>query len=88
MTLVSGTRLDRSVAIKVLPEHPSSNPDRRARFEREARAISALSHPHIGVLHDVGNQDGTDYIVMELVEGETLWDRLRKGALPLEPTLR
>ena len=63
------TRLDRSVAIKVLPSHLSSNPDLRARFEREARTVSSLNHPHICVLYDVGHQDWTDYIVMELVEG-------------------
>ncbi len=82
------TRLDRTVAIKVLPSHLSTNPDLRARFEREARAVSSLNHPHICVLHDVGHQDGTDYIVMELVEGETLLDRLKKGPLPLDQTLR
>ncbi|MFI5182982.1 MAG: protein kinase [Vicinamibacteria bacterium] len=82
------TRLDRSVAIKVLPSHLSSNPDLRARFEREARAVSSLNHPHICTLHDVGHQDGIDYIVMELVEGETLLDRLKKGLLPLDQVLR
>ena len=82
------TRLDRSVAIKVLPSPLSSNPDLRSRFEREAKAVSSLNHPHICVLHDVGYQDGTDYVVMELVEGETLVDRLRKGPLPPEQTLR
>src|SRR5713226_5944908 len=75
------TRLGRDVAIKVLPSHLSSNPDLKARFEREAKAISALNHPHICHLYDVGSQDGTDYLVMELLEGETLADRLRKGAL-------
>ena len=65
------TRLDRSVAIKILPAHLSSNPDLRVRFEREAKAVSSLNHPHICTLHDVGQQDGTDYLVMELVEGET-----------------
>jgi len=82
------TRLDRNVAIKVLPSHLSCNPDLRARFEREARAVSSLNHPHICTLHDVGHQDGIDYIVMELVEGETLLDRLKKGPLPLDQTLR
>ncbi len=62
-------RLDRTVAIKVLPSHLSSNPEVRARFEREARAISSLNHPHICVLYDVGHQDGIDYLVMEMVEG-------------------
>src|SRR5215468_7585682 len=81
------TRLGRDVAIKVLPQHLSSNPELKQRFEREARAISALSHPHICHLYDVGSQDGTDYLVMELLEGETLADRLQKGALPLKQTL-
>ncbi|HET7293187.1 MAG TPA: protein kinase [Vicinamibacteria bacterium] len=62
------TRLDRSVAIKVLPSHLSSSPDLRARFEREAKVVSSLNHPHICTRHDVGQQDGTDHIVMELVE--------------------
>jgi len=82
------TRLGRDVAIKVLPSHLSSKPDLKARFEREAKAISALNHPHICHLYDVGSQDGTDYLVMELLEGETLADRLRKGALPQEQVLR
>src|SRR5260370_14917572 len=71
------TRLGRDVAIKVLPSHLSSNPDLKARFEREAKAISALNHPHICHLYDVGSQDGTDYLVMELLAGETLADRFR-----------
>ncbi len=82
------TRLDRTVAIKVLPQHLSSNPASQQRFEREARAVSSLNHPHICTLHDVGHQDGVDYIVMELVEGETLLDRLKKSPLPLDQTLR
>jgi eukaryotic-like serine/threonine-protein kinase len=82
------TRLERSVAIKVLPAHLSSNPDLKLRLEREARAISSLQHPHICVLHDVGHHDGTDYLVMEYLEGETLADRLRKGSLPLEQALK
>ena len=65
------TRLERDIAIKVLPEDLSSNLDLKARFKREARAISALSHPHICHLYDVGSQDGTDYLVMELLEGQT-----------------
>lgn len=71
------TRLNRTVAIKVLPPHLSSNPDLRQRFEREARAVSRLSHPNICTLHDIGRQDGIDYLVMEFLEGETLADRLR-----------
>jgi serine/threonine protein kinase len=82
------TRLDRSVAIKVLPSHLSSNPDLRSRFELEARAVSSLNHPHICALHDTGQQDGTDYLVLEYLEGESLHDRLKKGPLPLDQALR
>jgi serine/threonine protein kinase len=82
------TRLDRIVAIKVLPDHLSSKPDLRERFEREAKTIASLNHPHICTLHDVGHQDGTDFLVMEYVEGETLAQRLTKGALPLEQVLQ
>ena len=81
------TRLQRSVAIKVLPEHLADNPQRRDRFEREARAVSSLNHPHICTLHDIGEQDGIHYLVMELVEGETLGQRLEKGRLPLDQAL-
>src|SRR4029079_11888003 len=69
------TRLDRLVAIKVLPAHLTEDPDRRARFDREARAISRLPHPHICTLHDVGHDGGVDFLVMECLEGETLADR-------------
>src|SRR5208282_4969549 len=82
------TRLGRDVAIKVLPSHLSSDPDFKARFEREAKAISALSHPHICHLYDIGSQDGVDYLVMELLEGDTLGDRLKKGSLPLKQALQ
>jgi serine/threonine protein kinase/Tol biopolymer transport system component len=82
------TRLDRTVAIKVLPPHLADTPEARQRFEREARAVSALNHPHICTLHDVGSQDGTEYLVMEYLEGETLAARLEKGPLPLEQVLR
>jgi serine/threonine protein kinase len=82
------TRLGRDVAIKVLPAHLSSNPDLRQRMEREARAISSLNHPNICTLHDVGSQDGVDFLVMEHLEGETLADRLHRGALPLEEALK
>src|SRR5881397_3045003 len=82
------TRLDRTVAIKILPKHLSSSPQVRERFEREARAISSLNHPHICTLHDVGHQDGIDYLVMEYLEGETLTHRLKKGALPLDEALK
>jgi tRNA A-37 threonylcarbamoyl transferase component Bud32 len=82
------TRLDRTVAVKVLPQHLSSSPERRQRFEREARAVSSLSHPHICALYDVGRQDGIDYLVMEYIEGESLADRLSKGPLPVDQALR
>jgi eukaryotic-like serine/threonine-protein kinase len=82
------TRLDRDVAIKILPEQLSKDPMRKERFEREAKTISSLNHPHICVLHDIGSQDGTDYLVMECVEGETLAKRLEKGSLPLEQVLK
>ena len=77
------TRLDRTVAIKVLASHLSSSPELKQRMEREAKAISSLNHPHICHLYDIGSQDGTDYLVMEFLEGETLAERLRKGAMPL-----
>src|SRR6266511_3993897 len=70
------TRLERTVAVKVLPQRLSSSPDVRQRFEREAKTISQLSHPHICALYDVGNQDGVEYLVMEFLEGETLAERL------------
>jgi len=82
------TRLDRIVAIKILPPHLSQNPAAKERFEREARAISSLSHGNICHLYDVGQQDGTSYLVMEYLEGETLASRLAKGCLPLEQVLR
>jgi Tol biopolymer transport system component len=82
------TRLERTVAVKVLPSHLASSPDSRQRFEREAKTISQLSHPHICALYDVGREGETEYLVMELLEGETLSERLAKGALPLEQTLR
>jgi serine/threonine protein kinase len=77
------TRLDRTVAVKVLASHLSSSPELKQRMEREARAISSLNHPHICQLYDIGSQGGTDYLVMEFLEGETLAERLKKGALPL-----
>jgi serine/threonine protein kinase/Tol biopolymer transport system component len=82
------TRLDRTVAIKVLASHLSASPELKQRMEREARAISSLNHPHICHLYDIGSQDGTDYLVMEFLEGETLAERLRKGAMPLNEVLR
>src|SRR5215475_4904122 len=82
------TRLDRTVAVKVLPSHVSSDPALRERFEREARTIAALNHPHICTLHDVGRHDGTDFLVLEHLEGHTLAERLTKGALPLDQALQ
>src|SRR5882757_8998496 len=82
------TRLERDVAVKVLPANLSSDPNLRQRLEREAKAVSRLSHPHICTLHDIGHQDGVDFIVMELVEGETLEQRLMKGPLPPDQVLR
>jgi serine/threonine protein kinase/WD40 repeat protein len=82
------TRLDRTVAIKVLPQHISATPEIRSRFEREARAVSSLNHPHICTLHDIGEQDGIDFIVMEYIEGETLATRLERGPLPTADVLR
>jgi Tol biopolymer transport system component len=82
------SRLNRDVAIKVLPSHLSKNPELRERFEREARAISQLSHPHICVLYDIGKHDGADYLVLEFLEGETLGARLRKGPLPPDQVLK
>jgi serine/threonine protein kinase len=76
------TRLDRCVALKILPAHFSCSPELKSRFDREARTLSSVSHPHICHLYDVGSQSGTDFLVMELLEGETLAARLRKGALP------
>src|ERR1700730_12369 len=81
------TRLERTVAVKVLPSHMSASPEVRQRFEREAKTISQLSHPHICALYDVGSHEGTEYLVMELLEGETLSARLAKGPLPLEQNL-
>ena len=81
------TRLDRTVAIKILPAHLSDDAGRRQRFEREAKAISSLNHPHICTLYDIGRQDGVDFIVMEYVEGVTLAARLEKGPLPTAEVL-
>jgi len=81
-------RLDRTVAIKVLASHLSSSPELKQRMEREARAISSLNHPNICHLYDIGSQDGTDYLVMEFLEGETLAERLRKSAMPLNEVFK
>ncbi len=82
------TRLGREVAVKVLPSHLTATPEMRARFEREARTISSLDHPHICVVHDVGREKDTDYLVMELIQGETLGERLARGPLPLAEVVR
>src|SRR6266478_1984106 len=82
------TRLDRIVAIKVLPTHLADRSELRERFEREAKTIASLNHPHICTLHDIGHQDGVDYLVMEYLEGETLAHRLLKGALPVQQVLQ
>ena len=82
------SRLGRDVAVKVLPQHLSANADVRARFEREAKTVSSLNHPNICTLFDVGREGETDYLVMELVEGETLSERLHKGPLPMPEVLR
>jgi eukaryotic-like serine/threonine-protein kinase len=78
------TRLDRIVAIKVLPSHLADKPELRERFEREARTVASLNHPHICTLYDIGHQDGIDFLVLEYLEGETVAQRLLKGSLPLE----
>ena len=83
------TRLDRSVAIKILPSHLSSDESFRQRLEREARAVSSLNHPHICILHDIGREDGVDYLVMEHLSGETLAERVKRdGPLPPEQVLQ
>jgi eukaryotic-like serine/threonine-protein kinase len=82
------TRLDRIVAIKILPDHLADRADLRERFEREARTIASLNHPHICTIYDVGHQNGTDYLVMEYLEGETLAQRLQKGPPPPEQVLQ
>src|SRR6202521_3398011 len=81
-------RLDRIVAIKVLPTHLADRSELHERFEREAKTIASLNHPHICVLHDIGHQDGIDFLVMEYLEGETLAQRLVKGALPIQQVLQ
>src|SRR5213594_4283975 len=82
------TRLDRTVAVKILSPEIASSADARQRFEREAKTISQLSHPHICALYDVGHEGDTEFLVMEYLEGETLADRLARGPLPIEQTLR
>jgi serine/threonine protein kinase len=82
------TRLDRTVAIKILPAQLSGDPARRQRFEREARAVASLNHPHICVLHDIGTQEGIDFLVLEYLEGETLAHRVERGAMPTSELLK
>src|SRR6185369_2675674 len=82
------TRLERTVAIKVLSGGAVSTSELRQRFEREAKAISALNHPNICVLHDIGSQDGLDYLVMEYVDGETVAHRLQRGSMPMQQVLK
>ncbi len=82
------TRLDRTVAIKVLPSHLAADAESKQRMEREAKAISTLQHAHICTLHDIGSQDGTDFLVMEYLDGQTLAERLEKGPVPLDQVLK
>ncbi len=82
------TRLERTVAIKILPDHLSDRAELRERFEREAKTIASLNHPHICTLYDTGHQDGTEFLVMEYLEGETLAQRLAKGPLPIQQVLQ
>lgn len=82
-----GTRVSAATAVKVLPERLSSNASMRARFEREARAVSSLDHPHICTLHDVGREGDVDFLVMEPIEGETLAERVARGPLPMAELL-
>src|SRR6185503_4373493 len=86
--LARDTRLAREVAIKVLPSHLAATPEARARFEREARAVSSLNHPHICALFDVGTENGLDFLVLEKIEGETVSARLARGPLPADQVLR
>src|SRR5213076_2076110 len=80
-------KLGREVAIKILPRSFSADPDRRARFEREARLLSALNHPHIGAIYGVEDIDGIGALVLELIEGDTLADRLERGPIPISEAL-
>src|SRR5215471_10878401 len=82
------TRLDRTVAIKVLPAELAADPQLRDRFDREARAISSLNHPHICALYDVGHEGSVDFLVLEFLEGQTLAERLAKGPMPVDEAVR
>src|SRR5215831_5705373 len=80
-------RLNRDVALKILPASFTQDPDRLARFRREAQLLAALNHPHIGAIYDLANADGTQFLVLELVDGETLDRRIARGALPIDDAL-
>jgi len=82
------TRLDRTVAVKVLPSQLANNIDIKQRFEREAKSISSLNHPNICILHDIGSEDGVDYLVMEFLEGQTLYEKLQSGPLANEELIK
>src|SRR5215467_14324889 len=82
------TRLDRIVAIKIISSNLSANANLKQRFDREARAISSLTHSNICALYDIGHQDGTDYLVMEYLEGQSLSQRLQKGPLPIDQVFK
>src|SRR5262252_6069197 len=82
------TRLNRTVAIKILPPHFADNPEMKQRFDREAQTVAALNHPNICTLHDVGRQGGIDFLVMEYLEGETLAARIQRGPMPLDEALK
>src|SRR5688500_20330592 len=86
--LALDTKLNRRVAIKVLPETYASDPDRIARFHREAQAVAALNHSGIAAIYDLGDADGAKFLVLELIEGDTLADRLRRGAVPVQAALQ
>ncbi len=85
--LARDTKLDREVAVKILPEEMAQRPERMARFEREAKLLAALDHPHIAAIHGLHEEDGQHFLVMEPVEGQTLAERLRRGALPVPEAL-
>jgi len=86
--LARDTKLERDIAVKVLPEAFADAPDRLARFEREAKLLASLNHPHIAAIHGLEEVDGIRFLVLELVPGDTLFERLQKGPIPLEETLR
>src|SRR5262245_16614728 len=81
------TKLQRDVALKLLPDHLADNPDRLSRLQREAQVLASLNHPNIGAIHDLQEAGGTRFLVLELVDGETLADRIARGPVPLEEAL-